>query len=64
MEMYLNPKLTEKEKKDFFNKLNVFPNFCKHSNKDIKDYLDSDVQLIEFNELQIYMCIRLYNSIF
>jgi len=64
MEMYLNPKLTEKEKKDFFNKLNVFPNFCKHSNKDTKDYLDSDVQLIDLNELQIYMCIRLYNNVF
>lgn len=64
MEIHLNPKLTKEEKKDFFNQMNVFPNFCKHSNKDTKDYLDSDIQLIDLNEMQIYMCIRLHNSVF
>ena len=64
MEVHLNPSFTEKERKKVFNKLNVFPNFCKHSEYDNQDYLDSEIQLAEFNELQIYLCTRLYTSVF
>lgn len=64
MEVHLNPSFTEKERKKVFNKLNVFPNFCKHSEHDNQDYLDSEIQLSELNELQIYLCTRLYTSVF
>ena len=51
MEVFLNPKLTKEEGKYFWDKLNLFPNFCKHSIKDTEDFLDSEIQLTELNEI-------------
>lgn len=64
MEAHMNPNAPKEHKKDFFNKLNEFPNFCKHSNKDKNDYLDTNIKLEEWNEVEIYFCIDMYSAIF
>ena len=63
-ETLLSPNITKKQKKDFFNKINEFPNFCKHSDKDKEEYIDTNLKLIESNEIEIYFCIDMYSELF
>ncbi len=64
LEDWINPEVSEKEKKAFFFKFNKFANFCKHSRNDEKDYIDSDIQLEWFVEIQIYKCIEMHKALF
>lgn len=66
MESFLNPEITKKQKSDFFDKLNEFPNFCKHSNKEKtkNEYIDTNLKLIESNEIEIYYCIEMYSQLY
>ncbi len=64
LESYLKEDITKEERSNFFDSINEFPNFCKHSKNDPKDYIDTKIKLIRANEYQIFYCIQLYHAVF
>lgn len=66
MECSFNTKITTKEKNAFFDKINNFPNFCKHSDrkKTKEKFIETKLKLIESNEIEIFFCINLYRELY